>query len=52
MEWVATLDVQKYSSVFPGIRSGKVVLTDNQREHIIKRRGQEFFDGYFPFSER
>lgn len=23
-------------------------MTDNQREHIIERRGQQFFDEYFP----
>ena len=26
-----------------------VVLTDNRREHIIERRGQEFYDEYRPF---
>ena len=30
-------------------RSGVVVLTDNQREHIIARRGQLFYDCYSPF---
>ena len=43
---IADIDIAKYSVVAPNIRSSTLVLTDNQKEHIIKRRGQEFFDKY------
>ena len=49
MERIAYIDVRKYQGVSPCIRSGVVVLTDNQREHIIARRGQLFYDCYSPF---
>lgn len=43
---IADIDLEKYSVVAPGIRSSTLVLTDNQMEHIIKRRGREFYDKY------
>lgn len=43
---IADIDIAKYSVVAPNIRSSTLVLTENQKEHIIKRRGQEFFDKY------
>lgn len=43
---VADIDIAKYSSIAPNIRSSAVVLTDNQIEHIIKQRGQDFYDKY------
>lgn len=46
MQKIADIDITKYSAVAPNIRSSTVVLTDNQIEHIIKRRGQEFYDSY------
>ncbi len=46
MQKIADIDITKYSAVAPNIRSSTVVLTDNQIEHIIKRRGQEFYDAY------
>ena len=47
---IADIDIDKYSSAAPGgIRSSAVVLTENQREHIIQRRGQDFFDKYKEF---
>lgn len=45
---VCKLDIGKYRCVSDVIRSNEVVLTDNQREHIIKRRGAEFFEKYQP----
>jgi hypothetical protein len=45
---VARIDLKKYELVAKGIRSDKVVLTSNQQEHIIKRRGEEFFKKYEP----
>ena len=44
MEIVACIDIEKYSTAVSGIRSATVILTENQKEHIIKRRGREFFD--------
>lgn len=49
MEKIANIDIGKYSLISRNIRSGTVVLTDNQKEHIIKRRGRDFFDRYSPF---
>ena len=47
VQTVGKIDIKKYSMVASQpIRTKTVVLTDNQREHIIKRRGQEFFDQY------
>lgn len=43
---IADIDLDKYSVIAPDIRSSTLVLTDNQKEHIIKRRGQEFYDKY------
>lgn len=49
MQIIAQIDKALYEKVAPGIRSEVVVLTDNQKEHIIKRRGQIFFDRYSGF---
>lgn len=46
MQKIAEIDVAKYSAVSPNIRSGTLVLTENQIEHIIKRRGHAFYDKY------
>ena len=43
---IADIDINKYSVIASGIRSSTLILTDNQKEHIIKRRGQAFFDKY------
>lgn len=46
---IAEIDTEKYSVITKNIRSGTVVLTDNQVEHIIKQRGQDFYDKYSPY---
>lgn len=47
---IGTIDTAKYAGISDKkIRSGTVVLTDKQKQHIIDRRGQEFFDKYSPF---
>ncbi len=47
VQTIGKIDITKYMGVANGeIRSETLVLTDNQKEHIIKRRGQEFFDKY------
>ena len=49
MEQIAYIDTQKYAGVSGKIRTGTVVLTDHQKQHIIRRRGQDFFDKYGGF---
>ena len=46
---IAQLDVQRYSCVAEHIRSSDVILTEKQKEHIIERRGKEFYDKYSPY---
>lgn len=46
METIAIIQIEKYEKVAAGIRSTRVVLTPKQRQHIIERRGQAFFDSY------
>lgn len=46
---IAKLDVQRYSCVAEHIRSSDVILTEKQKEHIIERRGKEFYDNYSPY---
>lgn len=46
---IAKLDVQRYSCVTEHIRSSDVILTEKQKEHIIERRGKEFYDKYSPY---
>lgn len=47
---IADIDTDKYSpAASGGIRSSTVILTENQREHIVQRRGQAFFDKYGEF---
>ena len=49
MEKIACIDIKKYSVVAADIRSPVVILTENQKEHIIKRRGKEFFVRCYPY---
>lgn len=50
MEEICRIDIDKYACAVSGvIRSGLLILTDNQKEHIIKRRGQDFYDVYSPY---
>lgn len=46
MQTIAYIDAELYSCVAENIRSGRVILLENQKEHIIKRRGQKFYDTY------
>lgn len=46
---IAKLDAQRYSCVAEHIRSSYVILTEKQKEHIIERRGKEFYDKYSPY---
>ena len=49
MRKIADIDTSKYSVITNNIRSGTVVLTDNQITHIVKQRGQDFYDKYSPY---
>lgn len=49
LEHIGRIDVKKYAAVAGSIRSGTVVLTSKQREHIIERRGREFYDRFSPY---
>ncbi len=52
MHDVGNIDVTKYSEISDKIISNEVVITDNRIEHIIERRGEEFYEKYSPlFSE-
>lgn len=47
VEIIGKIDKEKYKDIAnKEIRSETLVLTNNQKDHIIKRRGQEFFDKY------
>jgi len=43
------IDRNQYRSISPEIRRDIVVLTEKQKQHIIARRGEEFFDQYSPY---
>ena len=46
-KYIGRLDIAKYQLVTSKrIMTDTVKLTDNRREHIIQRRGQEFYDKY------
>ena len=49
MQIIARIQKELYAVIAPGIRSDTVILAENQREHIIKRRGQQFYDRYSMF---
>ena len=48
---VGKIDVEKFETIANGrILTDEVIITDNRIEHIIERRGQQFYDdfnGYF-----
>lgn len=48
MQRIGKIDREKYKGVSFEIRSEIVILTEKQKNHIIKRRGQGFFDQYSP----
>ena len=49
MEYIGKIDIKKYALVARSVRSCVVVLTAKQKEHIIERRGQEFYDRFRPY---
>ena len=46
MEEIARIDLVKYRCISADIRSSVVVLTNNQQQHIIQRRGTAFWERY------
>ncbi len=47
MHIVGSIDLNKYIAVTDKkIMTDKVIITDNCIDHIIRRRGQEFYDRY------
>ena len=49
MRLIANIDKEIYSCITKDIRSDKVILTNTQKDHIIERRGQDFFDRFSPY---
>lgn len=46
---IGVIDIEKYQAVASAkIITNQVILTNNQKDHIIQRRGKEFFDEYSP----
>lgn len=49
MQIIGKIDISKYQLVTSDlILTDEVVLTIGQKEHIIERRGQEFYDEFSP----
>lgn len=49
MQEIGKIDIEKYQGVVSeNIITDDVVLTNNRMEHIIERRGRDFYDEYRP----
>ena len=49
MQNIGRIDISKYQSITQNkIITDQVILTENRKDHIIERRGQEFYDKYSP----
>ncbi|MGN0468413.1 MAG: PBECR2 nuclease fold domain-containing protein [Acutalibacteraceae bacterium] len=47
MHYIGKIDIEKYKLVTDNqITTDEVILTENRKQHIIERRGQEFYDKY------
>ena len=47
MHYLGTIDIEKYIKITDKkIITDQVVITDNRIQHIIERRGMEFYDKY------
>lgn len=50
VHFIGKIDVEKYQLITRSkILTDQVVLTSNREEHIIERRGKEFYEKYVPF---
>lgn len=53
MHKIGKIDIEKYKCVTnKKILTNEVIITDNRIEHIIKRRGQLFYDEYYKYFEQ
>ena len=49
MHYLGTIDIEKYIKVTDKkIITNQVIITDNRIQHIIERRGIEFYEKYAP----
>lgn len=48
MQYVGKLDKSIYRCVSEDISTDEVIITDERIEHIIQRRGEDFFQKYSP----
>ena len=46
LHYIGKIDKRIYSCITEDIRTDEVIITDNRIQHIIERRGQEFYDKY------
>ncbi len=46
LHYIGKIDKRIYSCITKDIRTDEVIITDNRIQHIIERRGQEFYDKY------
>ena len=49
VQYIARIDLTKYRAVSADVATDRLVLTENQRKHIIDRRGEAFFKAFFPY---
>ncbi|MGN0612440.1 MAG: PBECR2 nuclease fold domain-containing protein [Porcipelethomonas sp.] len=50
MHFIGKIDIEKYKGICDGrIITDEVIITDNRVEHIIERRGREFYEEYEKF---
>ena len=45
---IGKLNLEIYKCVSPNILTDQVIITDERVEHIISRRGRDFYDKYLP----
>ncbi|MCD7716919.1 MAG: hypothetical protein LUI39_10800 [Lachnospiraceae bacterium] len=46
MHIIGSIDLEMFKCISNGIITDEVILTDERVEHIINRRGQDFYDRY------
>lgn len=49
MQTIGRIDISKYQPITKNkIITDQVILTENRKDHIIERRGEDFYDKYSP----
>ena len=46
MRYIGKIDLGIYKCVSGDIQTDEVIITDNRIEHIVERRGREFYDEF------